>query len=135
MEKRKRKFLWTSFQKKIFFLVFIAAIAPATIVALSLDYLIYNLFASQAALPESMVVKIIPLLSMLNLIIVVTIPINLVLIGIFAWILSYRIAGPVYRIEKELEERISGAKQGPITLRRNDELQSLVDKLNKLLIK
>ncbi|MFA5411112.1 MAG: hypothetical protein WC321_04530 [Candidatus Omnitrophota bacterium] len=135
MEKRKRKFLWTSFQKKIFFLVFVAAIAPATIVALSLDYLIYNLFASQAALPEAIVVKLIPLLSMLNLIIVVTIPVNLVLIGIFAWILSYRIAGPVYRIEKELEERITGSKQGPITLRRNDELQSLVEKVNKLLAK
>lgn len=133
--KRKRKFLWTGFQKKIFFVVFLAAAVPATIVVLCLDYLIYRLLTGNAALPEAVIVNLMPVLGTVNLIMIIAIPINLLLIGLFAWVLSYRIAGPVYRLERELEERIAGTKHGPITLRRNDELISLAEKLNKLLNK
>lgn len=133
--KRVRKLFWTSYQKNIFFVVFVAAVAPATIVALSLNYLVFKLFMSEGTLPEAVITKLVPLLSMLNLIIIITIPINLVVIALFAWVLSHRIAGPVYRIERELDARLAGTKQGPIALRRKDELQSLVEKLNKLLAK
>lgn len=49
------------------------------------------------------------------------------------WI-SRRIAGPFYRIEKDLEAMLSGATQGrPIRLRPGDPLQHLVELINLLI--
>jgi hypothetical protein len=55
-------------------------------------------------------------------------------IGAFAslWV-SRQIAGPFYRIEKDLEAMLSGAKDGqPIHLRPGDPLQHLADLINQL---
>ncbi len=87
------------------------------------------------AFPEAIANNLMPVLQRVNIILLVSMPIVLLLIWIVALELSHRIAGPLYRLEKELDERISGAKQGPIELRKKDELKLLVDKLNKLIFK
>ncbi|OGW77675.1 MAG: hypothetical protein A3I73_04145 [Omnitrophica bacterium RIFCSPLOWO2_02_FULL_45_16] len=53
-----------------------------------------------------------------------------VTIGIFA---SHKIAGPIYRIEKFLNNMAKGDYSSILTLRRNDELVSLVNGINRVL--
>jgi hypothetical protein len=50
---------------------------------------------------------------------------------------SHKISGPLYRLEKELDARIRGKKEGLIHLRKGDEatMHSLVAKINKLIVK
>jgi len=51
------------------------------------------------------------------------------MIGIYA---SHKIAGPIYRIEKFLGSMAEGDLSMPITLRRNDELMSLANGINRV---
>jgi len=135
INKRRRKYLGGSFQNKMLFLVFASATIPATIVTLCLYYLIFNTLAWQMVIPESIAYNLIPVLQRVNIILAISIPIVLIILWLIALELSHRVAGPVYRIEKELEDRISGEKQGPIKLRKNDEFQSLADKINQFIAK
>jgi hypothetical protein len=134
---RKKKFLGTPFQKKLLFLVFAAATIPAAVIALCMYYMIFNMLAGQMFFPEIIAYNLIPVLNKVNAIIAVAIPLILFLIWEFALELSHRIAGPLYRIEKELDDIIAGIKREPIRLRKTDEreFQTLVNKINKLIPK
>lgn len=57
-----------------------------------------------------------------------------VLFGIFIMLfISHRLAGPLYRFEKTIEEMIDGNVGFSIKLRKKDELVELVPKFNELL--
>ena len=49
-------------------------------------------------------------------------------------IFSHRIAGPVYRLERTLDELIQGEDVAGIQLRRGDELKGLAARINKLIL-
>ncbi len=133
--KRRKKFVGTPFQKKLLFLVFAAAVIPAAIVALCLYYLIFNLLASQIAIPEAIAYNVIPVAQKVFGIVAVAIPIVLIVIWFVALELSHRIAGPLFRLEKELDTRLRGDRKGPIKLREHDELKNLAEKINRLIEK
>jgi hypothetical protein len=133
--KRRKMYLGTAFEKKLLFLVFASAVVPATIVAACMYYLIFNMMALQIAFPEAIAGILMPVLNKVNLIMAIAIPVCLALIWLACLGLSHRIAGPLYRIDKELDERIAGTKQGPIRLRQKDEFKLLVEKLNKVICK
>jgi hypothetical protein len=132
---RRIKFLGTSIQNKTLILVFMAAVIPMAIVAICLYYLIFNLLAWQLGIPEVIAYNLIPVAKKVSSILLVSLPIVLIIIWFLALELSHRIAGPVYRLEKELDDRIEGEKQGLIHLRERDELKSLADKINRLIEK
>jgi len=48
-------------------------------------------------------------------------------------LLSHRVAGPLYRIERTLDRLIQGEDVEHIRLRKNDELKELAEKINKLI--
>ena len=102
---------------------------------IGLYYLVFNLFIWQAGLPEEMIQSLSSAIRKVNLIIMVALPIILILIWFLALEISHRIAGPVFRLEKELDEHIAGRKTGPIRIRLKDELKVLVEKINKILNK
>lgn len=133
MNRRRVKYLGTPIQKKLLFFICIAALVPAGIVAVCLYYLIFNLLAGELAIPEAIAYTLLPVAKRVNLIIFVSLPTVLIVIWLMALEFSNRIAGPLYRIEKELDQRISGEKKGAIKLRRKDEMKDLVDKINKIL--
>ncbi len=125
----------TGLEKKLLLLVFTSAAIPAVIIVACLYYLIFSLFASQMIFPEAIAGILMPVLSKVNLILAIALPLLLIFIWFAALGLSHRIAGPLYRIEKELDERIAGTKHGPIKLRHKDEFKPLVEKLNKVICK
>ena len=49
-------------------------------------------------------------------------------------IFSHRIAGPIYRIERTLDELIQGQDLACIQLRQGDELKGLAGRINKLIL-
>lgn len=57
----------------------------------------------------------------------------IVVIAITVIIFSHRIAGPLYHIEKKLNDIIQGVDSGPIRLRKGDELKEVADLFNKLI--
>ncbi len=133
--RRKIKYLGSPIQKKLLFLIFASAVIPAAIVAAGMYYLIFNLLAWQMTIPEAISSNLMPVLRKVNTIMAIAIPVALLIIWLAAMELSHRIAGPVYRIEKELDGVLSGAKHGPIILRKKDELKNIVEKINKILFK
>ena len=135
LNKRKARFIGTALQNKTLLIVFVAALVPAAIIALCLYYLIFNMLAWQIGIPEAIAYNLVPVARRVNLIILIALPITLFVIWFIALELSHRIAGPLYRLEKELNERIDGKKSGPIQLREKDELKELADKINKLIVR
>ncbi len=131
--KRKTKLLNVPFQKKVLFLIFLSAVIPTAIVAVCLYYLIFNMLAWQIGIPEAIAYNLMPVVRKVNFILLIGLPVSLVVIWLIALELSHRIAGPLYRLERELEEIIAGKKHEPIKVRSKDELKSLVDKINKFL--
>lgn len=137
MEKNRRriKYIATTFQKKLLFLVFASAIIPAAVTAICMYYLIFNMLALQMAFPEFIARNLMPVLNKVNVILAVAIPAVFIAIFMVSLELSNRMAGPLYRIEKELDARIEGTKQGPIRLRSKDEFKTLAEKINTLICK
>lgn len=123
----------TVLQKKLLVLILASSVIPTAIVSVALYYLIFNLLAWQIGIPEAIAYNLIPVLRKINLIIVLSLPVIFLLIWFIALEISHRISGPLYRIEKELDERIAGKAHEHIRLRANDELRALVDKINKIL--
>jgi hypothetical protein len=113
----------------------VAAIVPCGVVAVCLYYLIFNLFASEVVIPEFIAYTLIPVSDRVNVILLFSLPVVLGVILIMAVALTHKIAGPLYRLEKELDARIQGRKHGPVRLRKGDEraIISLVDKINKFI--
>lgn len=60
-----------------------------------------------------------------------------VAIILFCWglIASFRIAGPMYRLEKELNRVAEGSSPKRIVFRKGDEFQSIADSVNVILEK
>lgn len=133
--KRKKKLLKDPLQHKLLLVIFLSAIIPAAIVTILLYYLIFNLLAWQLGIPEAIAYHLLPVAKRVTIIIVIALPVVLACIWIFSVGLSHKIVGPLYRIEQEIELRISGQEQSPIKVRQDDEFSSLVKVINKLIRK
>lgn len=57
---------------------------------------------------------------------------SMVLLSGFSIFITHKIAGPVYRIKKSLQEIIAGNLNEKIVLRKNDELMDLAENVNFL---
>ena len=132
---RNKKFLGTSVQKKLLLLIFSCAVIPLSIAILSLYYLVFSLLAWQIGIPEEMAGTLMPVIRKINIIMFIAIPVVLFVLWVIALEISHRIAGPIFRLEKELDEHLAGRAHGPIKLRLKDELKILVEKINKLICK
>lgn len=133
INQRRKKYIGTPLQKKLLILIFASAIIPTAVVAISFYYLVFNLLAEQLFIPEAIAYNLIPVLKKINLIIVVVLPVILFAIWKVSLELSHRISGPLFRLERELDERIAGRARGEIKLRPKDEFKALAEKINKLI--
>lgn len=130
---KRRKFYANKLHKDIFTIVFIAAVIPATIVAVCLYYLIFYITAEQIAIPEAIAYNLIPAAKKVIKIVLFAAPVSILTILILARSITHKIIGPFDRIVRELDEHAKGKKEGHINIRRGDKFQPLVDKINKLL--
>ena len=131
--KHRKQFFANTMHRELFWLVFVAAVLPALLTAVSLYYLIFNITAEQLIIPEAVYANVIPAAKKVAVILLTTLPACLIALMALAHRITHRIVGPFDRIVRELDECIEGKRKGPIILRRNDRFQPLVEKINTLI--
>ena len=132
--RRKTLFVRHSTQRDYLKIVILAMAAPTLLVTICLYYLIWQTVAHELAIPELIAQALFPAFRRVNQVIVIGIPIVFSLIIFFALRLSHRLAGPLERIEKELETMIqTGDFSKPIRIRPRDQVHYLVDRINQAL--
>ncbi len=55
-----------------------------------------------------------------------------IVIGLFSILISHRVAGPIYRIERSIEEITRGNLSFKIRLREKDEMKELAERINEM---
>ena len=122
-------------QRTYLTIVILALMVPTFIIGTCLYYLTFTLLAEHIAIPEFSVYILFPVLKKVNTILIFGLPVVfLVLLGA-GMIISNRLAGPVDRLVKEMEEISGGNYSKRITLRKGDDLKPVADNINKLLDK
>lgn len=135
MFRRRRLLIKMAMQFRFLRMVLIAMLAPTIFVSACLYYFIFYLLAQQLAIPESIAYNLIPVIKKINFTLLVGFPLLVALILLWGLILSHRYAGPIYRLEKELDSIAEGNFNIRIKLRKHDELISIADRINKVLDK
>ena len=133
--RRRQLFIKGSLQGRYLRLLVLAMFVPTVFVGACLYYLILNILAEEIVFPDAIASLLFPAIQRINLIVLIGLPILFVLIFILGLFLSHRIAGPVFRLEKELDEIAKGRFDKRITFRKKDELRGVEEKINKLLDK
>lgn len=58
--------------------------------------------------------------------------VSIVLAGVSMFFYSHRLAGPVYHLEKHLQDMVEGKYDKKLVFRKKDEFKQLADTINKL---
>lgn len=132
---RKKWWVKHPVQARFMAVVFAAMLAPVLIVGGGLYYLVFRLLAEQMAFPEAIAANLVPVLRQVNLWLFLTLPVILATVGWAAVIMTHRFAGPIERLQKELDHAMHGKLHGKIKVRHNDVLRGIVDRINLLLEK
>lgn len=132
--RRRRYLVKKGMQLRYLVLILTSALLPTVLIGICLYWLIFSMMAEQLGVPESIAYNLLPVISRVNRILIIGLPILLLLMLGWGLLLSHRIAGPIYRLERDLD-RI--AKEGDFSVRfkfrKKDELGSIAEGLNKVL--
>lgn len=134
MNRRKSLFVKHATQWHYLKTVALAMFVPTCLVTACLYYIIWQTVAYELAIPELIANALFPAFHRVNQIIIFGMPIVCSLIFFFALHLSHQLAGPLHRIEKDLDTMAQTrdfAKS--IRIRPRDQLHPLVNKLNRVI--
>ena len=133
---RKIYLVRTKLERHYLRLFELALILPTLIVGGSLYYIIFHLMTEQFGVPEIVIAHLAPVVDKVNLILMIVLPIVLLLLFAIGLILTRNLAGPIERVDRELQEIISGSVFSKrVKLREKDVLKPLVSHINILLDK
>lgn len=133
---RKIYFAKTKLERHYLRLFELALILPTLIIGGSLYYVIFHLMTVQLGIPEIVVTHLTPVVDKVNLLLMIILPIVLLVLFSIGVILTQNLAGPIERVDRELQEIISGnlfARR--LKLRERDVLKPLAKHINILLDK
>lgn len=136
MERRRIRFLNIHpLQVKYLVVIFFSIFLPVLVVGGCLYYLIFQMMAEQLGIPESIAYNLIPVVNKINAIIIAAlIPITLILL-LWGIVLTNRLLGPLNRLREELKRVSEGDYSVRLKIRKDDDLQSLVDVINTIIDK
>ncbi|MBN1493948.1 MAG: hypothetical protein JW938_07365 [Candidatus Omnitrophica bacterium] len=132
--KRRQLIINPPVQFKFIFLIFISISIPAMIISFWSFSILQNIVATSE--PSSEVVRHAIALSVrkLNLLIVIGFSSIATLLIYWTVLFSNRIVGPIYRLERELENIVENGDFGRrLHFRKDDAFQALASKINALL--
>ena len=136
----RTKFLRTKYltgsqiQIKYLGFLMLSMVVPLIFVGGCLYYLIFNIMAEQIGIPEYIAQHMFPVISKVNLILLIGVPPLFILLIFWGIILSHRFAGPIERLESELKKVTEHEQYSHrIKVRRNDDMKPVVDAINGLL--
>ncbi|NQT07115.1 MAG: HAMP domain-containing protein [Candidatus Omnitrophica bacterium] len=132
--KRRIYLIKPSFQLRYLGIIFMAVSSVALVCILTTYFSAMSLLGEKLAnvYPQG---RLMATLKDINMIIIYRLLFVLPIIGFIGIMLSHRIAGPVYRIEKTLEEIGKGNFDIRITLRKHDELKGIANAINDMVAK
>ncbi len=134
MKKRGLPFVRHSIQWNYLKLVLLAMFVPTLIATACTYYLIWQTVANELAIPELIAQALFPAFKRVNQVMLIGLPLVCAVILFFAIRLSHQLAGPLYRIEKDLDMMVKTKDfSKPIKIRPRDQLHSLVSKINRAL--
>ncbi|MBI2608179.1 MAG: methyl-accepting chemotaxis protein [Deltaproteobacteria bacterium] len=134
-QRRRQYLLKSPIQRRFLFHSTIMILLPTAFVGSLLFFLIFYLLSDQIMIPEHVVATLGPVITKLKYILILGgIPLVAVLLG-WAIIISHRLAGPIYRLEQDLEKIAEGNHSVRVKFRKNDRLDPLAEKINRVLEK
>ncbi len=122
-------------QHKYLGLIIISMLLPLVIVGGCLYYLMFQVMADQLAMPETIAENLMPVFHKINFILVVSVPAIVVIIFIFATVLTHRLFGPLERLENDICRIAEGDYSVRINLRKDDDLKPVADVVNTIIEK
>jgi len=114
-------------------ILLIGILLPLMLVPLAVYYLIFTVLAHRIAIPDWIAYNLFPAIGTINKVIIIAFPFLILLVIFWSLVLSHRIVGPIYRLEKDLDDIVDGKRRGPIKIRKADELKEVVEKINRLI--
>lgn len=133
MNGRSRWFLKHPIQAKYLLIVLLAMLAPTLLMGFCLYHLVFRLLAQQISFPEAISANVVPVIERVNVILWIGMPILSVVMIFVALAISHRFAGPIERLESDLDDILSGQSSKRIRLRRQDDLGGVAERINQLL--
>lgn len=131
--RRKRYFVKKRLQFRYLLFVLFAMIIPTLVCGGALYYFIWQTVAAEIAIPEAIAESLTPALYKVNIVLFISLPLVFLIMLLLSIVISHKIAGPVYRLERDLKEISEGDYSRRIKFRSNDELQEIADQINKIL--
>ena len=132
MKMRTKWFMKHPIQAKYLLIVILAMLAPTLMIGFCFYHLLFYLLAKQIAFPEAIMANLVPVLNKVNALLAVTLPIIALSILIFAVVISHRFAGPLERLERDLDRILEGDTQHKIYMRKKDDLKGVATRINAL---
>jgi methyl-accepting chemotaxis protein len=132
MRLRGKWFMRHPIQAKYLLLVLIAMLAPILLIGFCFYTLVFDLMARQLVFPEAIFGTLVPVIERINGVLALTLPALALVILWCALVISHRFAGPIERIEADLDKILAGDKNHRVRLRKNDDMRGIADRVNAL---
>ena len=134
-ERRKQYFIKGPLQGRYLRLLVLSMMVPTVIVTGCLYYLMFTLTANQIAFPDAVAQHLFPVLKKINWILFIGLPLIFAVIFAYGVLISHRMAGPIYRLEEDLDKIAAGDFSRRVKFRTKDRMDSLAEKMNRVLEK
>ncbi len=131
-----RRLAWVTrhpLQSRYLFIVVMSMVGPSVLLSGCLYFLLFKLMAEQVAMPEVIHEIIVPVFNKINTILIIGWPVMFGIIFVWGLYISHRFAGPIERLEKDLEEVLGGNWDKRIRLRQKDDLTGVAERINALI--
>jgi HAMP domain-containing protein len=129
---RAKWFMRHPIQAKYLLLVLLAMLAPMFLIGFCFYTLVFDLMARQLVFPEAIFGNLVPVIERINALLAMTLPPLALVILWCALVISHRFAGPIERLEEDLDRILAGEANHRIRLRKNDDLKGVADRINAL---
>ncbi len=129
---RIKWFMRHPIQAKYLLLVLVSMLAPILLIGFCFYALVFDLLAKQLVFPEAIFSNLVPVLERVNNLLILTLPALVLVILWCALIISHRFAGPIERLENDLDQILSGDTHHKVRLRKNDDLKGVATRVNAL---
>ena len=133
MAARLRWFMRHPIQAKYLLLVLFAMLAPMLLLGFCFYTLVFDLMARELVFPEAIFGHLVPVIERTNQLLILTLPAMVLVILWCALVISHRFAGPIERLETDLDKILQGETHHRIRLRKDDDLKGVADRINALL--
>ena len=132
MKMRTKWIMKHPIQTKYLLIVIMAMLVPTVLVGFCFYSLVFNLLAEQMVFPEAIMANLAPVIERVNMLPTLILPVLVFVTLSVALVISHRFAGPIERLETDLDTILSGRYDYKISMRKKDDLSGVADRINAL---